>query len=283
MSECEQVDEIVMVGGSTRIPKVQKMVSEFFEGKELCKEVNPDEVVAEGAAIQAALLSGDPSQSLQGKEIHNVIPLSLGTEIVNDKMFIFVPRNSPIPIRKEKFMYTVHDNQTAIRNSIYEGERANSKDNHFLGKFTLKGLPARPKGKVKELVTFTIDEDGTLNVSALHEETGKKESITLTNNGRLSEAEVQDKIQEAQKFEEQDNAFRARVKAKNDLLDYAYSMRNRARTDSGSLSERDKDRILTEASKRIDWVDANPEASREEYEGKKEQLEFICSPILKAC
>ena len=270
-----------MVGGSTRIPKVQKMVSEFFGGKELCRKVDPDEVVAEGAAIQAKMVFGSSSEKLNDVVLVDATPLSLGIEINDDEMSIVVPRNSSIPIKKTKLYQTRYDNQTAICNPIYEGERPSTKDNHFLGKFTLENLPARPKGEVKNNVTFEIDENGILKVSAEHEETGNRESITLTNNGRLSEAEVQDKIQEAQKFEEQDNAFRARAKAKNDLLDYAYSMRNKARTDSGSLRRRDKNRILTEASTFIDWVDANPEASREEYEGKKEQLESICSPIFR--
>ena len=272
-----------MVGGSTRIPKVQKMVSEFFGGKELCRKVDPDEVVAEGAAIQAKMVFGSSSEKLNDVVLVDATPLSLGIEVKGDQMSVVVPRNSSIPIKKTKLYRTSYDNQTVMPNRMYEGERPSTKDNHLLGEFRLEGLPPRPKGEVKELVTFEIDENGILNVTALHEETGKKESITLTNNGRLSEAEVQNKVQEAQKFEDQDNAFRARVKAKNDLLDYAYSMRNKARTDSGSLRRRDKNRILTEASKRIDWVDANPEASREEYEVKKEQLEFICSPILRAC
>ena len=261
-----------MVGGSTRIPKVQKLVSEFFGGKEVCKEVNPDEVVAEGAAIQAALLSDEPGEKLQGKQVCNVTPLSLGTDVNGTEMSVIVPRNSRIPIMKTQVFATACDGQTAMRNQVYEGERASTKDNNLLGEFTLKDLPPRPRGENVELVTFIVDEDGTLSVTAIHVETGKMEFITIENNGRLSETEIQDMIQQAQKLEEQDNEFRALAKAKNELLDLAYSMRNRARTDSGSLSERDKDRILTEASKRIDWVDANPGASIQEYNTRRDQL-----------
>ena len=277
---CEQVDEIVMVGGSTRIPKVQKMVSEFFEGKQLCKQVNPDEAVAEGAAIQAAKICGDPSTKLQDLVVQNVTPLSLGISMNDNEMGIIVPRNSPIPTKKARIFRTRFDNQISICNRVYEGERARASDNHFLGMFTLRDLPARPRGEVKNKVTFIIDEDGTLNATAEHEETGNKECITFTNNGRLSETEVQNMIQQAQQLEEQDNAYRAQSKAKNALLDYAYSMRKRVRIDPGLLNEQDKDWILTEASRQIDWVYANPDATRETYQMRRDQLDFACSPIL---
>ena len=270
---CEQVDEIVMVGGSTRIPMVQKMVSDFFGGKQLCKRVNPDEVVAQGAAVQAEILSQRSSKKLDNVVLLDVTPLSLGTDVEGDLMSIVVPRNSPIPIKKTEVFFTVRDNQTAITNPIYEGERARASENNLLGKFTLKNLPPRPRREVKEAVTFEIDEDGILKVSAEHEETENRESITLTNNGSLSDKEIERMIEEAKQYEEQDRAYRARAKARNDLLDYAYSMRKEANADSGSLKQRDKDRILKAASRVIEWVEANPDASKETYEMERQKLQ----------
>ena len=269
-----------MVGGSTRIPKVQKMVSEFFGGKELCKNVNPDEVVAQGAAIHAAKICGDPSGKLQDMVLDDVTPLSLGVSINEGEMSIVVPRNSPTPIRKEKSYQTRNDNQTSIYIPVYEGERARVRDNNLLGEFTLKNLPARPRGQVKYLVTFMIDEDGILKVSAMHQETGNRECITIENTGCLSQREIENMIEQAKHYQEQDNLFRARTIAKNGLLDYAYDMRSRARMSPASLSQRDRDRIITATSEVIEWVDVNPDATKETYDTKKQQLEFTCSPIL---
>ena len=283
MDNCEQVDEIVMVGGSTRIPKVQKMVSEFFGGKELCKSVNPDEVVAQGAAIQAAIMSGSSSEKLEDVVLHDVTPVSLGIQVKFGLMSVVVPRNSPIPIKKEKNFQTKRDNQTLIRFPVYEGERPNTRDNNLLGEFALSNLPALPRGEVKPVVTFEIDENGILKVSAVHKETGNRGDITITNTGCLSEMEVEKMIDQARQFKEQDDAYRARSDARNDLLDYAYSLRNKVNNYSGSLKQPDKDRILREAFRLIDWAEANPDVSKETFELKKKRLDFICLPILSAC
>ena len=269
-----------MVGGSTRIPKVQKMVSEFFGGKELCKSVNPDEAVAQGAAIQAAIISGSSNKNLEDVVLHDVTPLSLGIQVEGELMSTIIRRHSPVPIWKEQVYKTAHDNQTSALIQVFEGERPNTADNNLLGHFTLRNLPALPRGEVSLPVTFEVDENGILKVSAMHKETGKKGDITITNDkGRLSETEIAIMIDQARQFKDHDDAYRARADARNELLNYAYSMRNKARTGMDSVSQSDKDRAIQVANEAISWVDAAPSATREQYERKNQQLQREFSRI----
>merc|ERR1719410_964760 len=281
----KDITDIILVGGSTRIPKIRQLVKDFFNGKEPKSGVNPDEAVAEGAAVQACILSGDDC-GVNDMVVIDTVPLSLGIETVGGVMSKVIPRNNPIPTKKSQTFSTAADNQEVVTIKVFEGERPLTKDNHLLGKFDLTGIPPAARGVPQIEVTFNINADGMLEVSAKDKGRDVEEKITITNdNNRLTPEDIEKMLQEAEQWAEQDKEQKEKIDARNELEQYSYTLKRQLDDKEqlgGKISDQDKEKILEIVTEQLQWLRDNEEASAEEFKEAKREIENVAQPIIAA-